>query len=60
MTTGVRSGSVWDNSSQPIPLSVAVAMMGLDLEELEQCFQVLYSVYATNMRQNKEAAQVAI
>ena len=51
MTTSVGSGSIGDNSSQPIPSSVvgAAPMMGLDLVEFEQHFEALYIVYATYM-----------
>ena len=34
-------------------------MLGLDPVKLEQCYLMLYSLYATHMGQGKEAAQVA-
>ena len=57
----VSSGNAGGDPNQPTPLSVALAasMMGLDPVKLEQCYLVLYSIYATHKGQGKEAAQVA-
>ena len=58
MTISVRNGNMGDDPSQPTPLSVEVVapMIGLDLVDLEQCYLVIYSVYAAYMGQRKEAA----